>query len=236
MYFRLKTAVGGTPVTPLTLTAGGSVGIGTSTPGRKLDVLADAIKLGDTGSFLFDMNVGASSAYFISFGIGATNFFRIRGDGGMFTGTSSSSPYNNLTASSPNMVVSSGGSLERSTSSIRFKTQIEDLTIDTTNILSKMRPIWYRSKTQNDRKDWSWYGFIAEELAEFEPRLVHWGYDLSQYETIEIEDEEGNIKKETKLKDGEQLIPDGVQYERITVLLVAELQKMRKELDELKAK
>jgi hypothetical protein len=144
--------------------------------------------------------------------------------------------YGNTTATAANMVISTGGTFERSTSSIRYKTNIEDLTINTTNILSKMRPIWYRSLGQNDRKDWSWYGFIAEELAEIEPRLVQWGYDSTSYESIEIEDAEGNIKKETKLKDGEQLIPDGVQYERITVLLVAELQKMRKELDALKAK
>jgi len=161
---------------------------------------------------------------------------RVYNNGLINTGTSASSPYNNTTGASANMHVSSDGTIYRSTSSIRFKTQIEDLTIDTSNILSKMRPIWYRSLGKNDKKDWSWYGFIAEELAEFEPRLVHWGYDLSQYETIEIEDEEGNIKKETKLKDNEQLIPDGIQYERITVLLVAELQKMRKELDALKAK
>ena len=98
-----------------------------------------------------------------------------------------------------------------------------------------MRPIWYRSLGKNDKKDWSWYGFIAEELALIEPRLVHWGYEENSYETIEIEDKEGNITKEIKLKEDAVLIPDGVQYERITVLLVAELQKMRKELDELKA-
>jgi hypothetical protein len=144
--------------------------------------------------------------------------------------------YGNTTANAANMVISTGGTFERSTSSIRYKTNVEDLTINTTNILSKMRPIWYRSLGENDRKDWSWYGFIAEELAEIEPRLVHWGYDSNSYETIEIENEEGDIKQEIKLKENAVLIPDGVQYERITVFLVAELQKMRLELDALKAK
>jgi hypothetical protein len=162
----------------------------------------------------------------------SVNYFQIRGDGYL----QSVSTYNNTTATGANLSISTSGFFERSTSSIRFKTNVEDLTIDTKSILSKMRPIWYRSLGQNDRKDWSWYGFIAEELAELEPRLVNWGYDESSYEEIEIIDEEGNIKKETKLTDDAQLIPDGVQYERITVLLVAELQKMRKELDELKAK
>lgn len=223
----------------------GNVGIGTGSPTAKLDVNGE-IRM--TGSTLFR---GMSSNTLQL--CGGTSSSNVKIDGSIEAITMDTNGvtrlsilsngdiksvgiYNNTTSNSANMYIFSDGSFSRSTSSIRFKTQIEDLTIDTTSILSKMRPIWYRSKTQNDRKDWSWYGFIAEELAEFEPRLVHWGYDLSQYETIEIEDEEGNIKKETKLKDGEQLIPDGVQYERITVLLVAELQKMRKELDALKAK
>jgi hypothetical protein len=161
-----------------------------------------------------------------------TDLFYIRNDGVLFSPTT----YANTTASAANFNIGTAGDFRRSTSSIRFKTNVEDLTIDTTNILSKMRPIWYRSLGSNDRKDWSWYGFIAEELAEIEPRLVHWGYDSNSYEQIEIIDEEGNIKQETKLKEDAKLIPDGVQYERITVFLVAELQKMRKELDALKAK
>jgi hypothetical protein len=162
----------------------------------------------------------------------STEYLKVRGDGYL----QSASTYNNTTATGANLSISTSGFIERSTSSIRFKTQVEDLTIDTTNILSKMRPIWYRSLGLNDKKEWSWYGFIAEELAELEPRLVQWGYNESSYENVEIIDEEGNIKKETKLKEDAQLIPDGVQYERITVFLVAELQKMRKELDALKAK
>lgn len=191
-----------------TINTSGYVGIGTSSPARKLDVLADAIKLGDTGSFLFDMNVGASSAYFINFGIGATNFLRLRGDGYVNLPTT----YNNTTATGANLAISTSGFIERSTSSIRFKTEVEDLTIDTSKILSKMRPIWYRSLGQNDRKDWSWYGFIAEEMAEIEPRLVHWGKD-----------------------ENDNNIADGVQYERISVLLVAEMQKMNKLVQELSA-
>ena len=178
-----------------------------------------------------------SSTYpFFLFNSANTGVFHVRSDGYVNTGATTASPYNLTTASAANMFVDSGGGLNRSTSSIRFKTEIEDLIIDTSNILSKMRPIWYRSLGQNDRKDWSWYGFIAEEMAELEPRLVQWGYDSTSYETIEIKDEEGNIKQETKLKEDAVLIPDGVQYERITVFLVAELQKMRKELDALKAK
>jgi hypothetical protein len=198
---------------------GGFVSIGTSSK---------------TGRRLYVLGTGNTSASFCATfdNSGGTTLLGLRNDGYIQSPTT----YNNTTANAANVSISSSGYFERSTSSIRFKTNVEDLTIDTTSILSKMRPIWYRSLGQTDRKDWSWYGFIAEELAIVEPRLVHWGYDESSFEKIEITDEEGNIKEETKLKEDAQLIPDGVQYERITVLLVAELQKQNKIIQELSAK
>jgi hypothetical protein len=148
------------------------------------------------------------------------------------------STYGFTTSNAANLYIDSGaGFLYRSTSSLKYKTEVEDLNIDTTELLSKMRPVWYRSLGDVDRKDWSWYGFIAEELAEIEPRLVHFGYGKDSYEQIETIDDKGNTKIESKLKDNAvKDEPDGVQYERITVLLVAEMQKMRKEIEELKAK
>ena len=120
--------------------------------------------------------------------------------------------YNNTTATAANLVVSSGGTFERSTSSIRYKTDIENITSDIASLVYKMRPIWYRSLCDNDRKDWSWYGLIAEELATIEPRLVHWGYD-----------------------DNGELIADGVQYERVVPLLVKAIQELKAEVDDLKS-
>jgi hypothetical protein len=145
--------------------------------------------------------------------------------------------YGFTTSNAANLFIDSGaGLLYRSTSSLKYKTDIEDLNIDTTDLLSKMRPVWYRSLGDVDRKDWSWYGFIAEELAEIEPRLVHFGYGKDSYEEIETKADKGNIKIETKLKDNAvKNEPDGVQYERITVLLVAEMQKQNKLLKEQQA-
>ena len=193
---------------------------------------------GDSIVRLNIVGAGATSATYSLYITNSTptQLFGIRDDGVIFTGAASRSPYNDVSAAGANLIVVAGGNLQRSTSSLRFKTNVENLYEDTSSLIYKMRPIWYRSLGHTDRKDWSWYGFIAEELAEIEPRLVHWGYDISAYEEIEIIDEEGNTKKETKLKEDAILIPDGVQYERISVLLVSELQKMRKELDELKAK
>jgi hypothetical protein len=213
----------------MTINTSGKVTIQNSIPG---DITFFAQNTSSTGYGAAVQGGNGSGVYsFVVRKYDTTDYFQVRGDGYL----QSPPTYNNTTASGANVSITSSGYFERSTSSIRFKTNVEDLTIDTSSILSKMRPIWYRSLGQNDKKEWSWYGFIAEEIAEIEPRLVQWGYDKTSYEIVEIKDEEGNIKKENKLKEDAVLIPDGVQYERITVLLVAEIQKMRKELNDLKA-
>ena len=233
----------------VTFTSSGNVGIGTSSPTTSYGFQKSLVVSSSSNCELsleapgygkvFSIGVTGTMNYFqttagngYDFQIGGSSKFLITSAGYLV----SSMTYGNTTANAANMVISTGGTFERSTSSIRYKTNVEDLTIDTTSILLKMRPIWYRSLGENDRKDWSWYGFIAEELAEIEPRLVQWGYDSISYEQIEVTDEQGIVKQETKLKKDAELIPDGVQYERITVLLVAELQKQNKIIQELSAK
>lgn len=102
-----------------------------------------------------------------------------------------------------------GGEMLRSTSSIRYKTDVEDA-IDTLSesVVYDSRPVWYRSLADADNKDWSFWGFIAEELHEVDPRLVDYA-----------EDENG------------ELIPDGVQYERFVVHLVNVAQEQKKTID-----
>ena len=112
-----------------------------------------------------------------------------------------------------------------STSSSRYKTQIENIENFYVNNIYKFRPIWYRSTVDADNKDWSWYGLIAEEVAEIEPRLVHWRFD--KYDT----DETG---KKTPSKDA-KLIPDGVQYERLSVLLLKAIQQQNERIEQLEA-
>lgn len=119
-------------------------------------------------------------------------------------------PAVSTTASAANAFLDSGASnnLLRSTSSIKFKRDIRDLTDQEAQMIYNMRPIMYKSKAKADDPNLEWYGLIAEELADIAPRLVHW-----------------NDKE-----------PDGVQYERISVLMIHELKKMRAELDDLKRK
>ena len=64
--------------------------------------------------------------------------------------------------------------MQRSTSSIKYKTDIETLENSYSEALLECRPVWYRSTCKLDNPDWGWWGFIAEEVAQIDPRLVHW--------------------------------------------------------------
>lgn len=107
----------------------------------------------------------------------------------------------NTTANATNMYNDpTTGATLRSTSSIRYKTDVEDLWANVSSKIYSMRPVWYRSNTETtvDSNKVSYVGLIAEEVANLEPRLVHWiTPDPSQ-----------------------PAIPDGVAYDRLTVLLI----------------
>jgi len=198
------------------ITSDGNVGIGVvPSTGNRFWVKGSSTSSGDTGIII------QNSA--------GTNLLFVRNNGTFYTGTAAESPYNLTIAASANVFVFSDGALFRATSSARYKKDIEDLNVDTFGLINKIRPVWYRSSTGNDREDWSWYGFIAEELAEIDPRFVHFGYAPEDY----IKNEETN---ETKLKDGAELRADGVMYDRLTVLLMKGMQEQQKKIEELSAK
>jgi len=164
------------------------------------------------------------------------------------------------TTASANMYISSMlGIIYRTTSSAKYKTDIEDIQDEYSEQIYNMRPVWFRSTCEDDRKDWSHWGLIAEELDKIDKRLVHYGYCEDDYEEIEkivkepvtrINAETGKkevveierIEKERVLKKDAVIKPEGVQYSTIPVLILKEVQKhkieidkMRQEIDELKA-
>lgn len=89
--------------------------------------------------------------------------------------------YAATTASAANTFVDSTGKLFRSTSSERYKTDIEPLTAESADKLMLAQPIWYRSRCADDNPAWSFYGLSAEKLAEIDPRYVFWS---PQYKTV----------------------------------------------------
>jgi hypothetical protein len=114
-----------------------------------------------------------------------TDLLLVRNDGAISTGAAASSPYNLTTGSAANVYVDSSGYLYRSTSSLRYKTDVVDYSRTLADLM-KLRPVFYKSKGDNDG-DTRFAGLIAEEvhaagLTEFvayndsgDPDALHYG-------------------------------------------------------------
>lgn len=121
--------------------------------------------------------------------------------------------------------------LLRSTSSGRYKREVEPVEALRAEAVLQLRPVWYRSTAPADRDDWSWYGLIAEEVAVIEPRLVHWGYRDEDYVIVDVPDPDGGEPEVRKaLRKGAQMAPDAVMYDRIAVLLLDVVRTQREQL------
>ncbi len=113
--------------------------------------------------------------------------------------------YSNTTAAAANVVVSTSPYyILRSTSSIKYKTNVEDIDPAYSAKLLDCRPVWFRSTCSIDNPNWSHWGFIAEEVASIDPRLVHW-------KTKDRITQEDGTQVEIELDTPE---PEGVQYDR----------------------
>jgi hypothetical protein len=148
-------------------------------------------------------------------------------------------PGASTTAAAANAVLNAGSSptneLLRTTSSVRHKDSIEDLEDLYADNVLYLRPVWYRSKCAADNPAWSWYGLIAEEVAAIEPRLVCWGYADEDYERVQRE-VDGKVVYERVLKKGARMLPDGVAYERLTVLLLNIVKRHENRIERLEEK
>jgi hypothetical protein len=92
----------------------------------------------------------------------AALMFYARNDGVISTGAKTASPYNNTTASAANMFVSSAGILQRSTSSLKYKTNVQDAAHGLAELLT-LRSVTYEGKTDGSKV---FGGLIAEEIHE----------------------------------------------------------------------
>jgi len=181
---------------------------------------------------------------------GNTESLSIAGDGSVyFAGPIASlGSYNDTTASAANVFIASNGDIQRSTSSIRYKTNVETLEQSyADNIIFNARPVWYRSLCEADNASWSYYGLIAEEIAELDPRLVFWGRPTKEVLREEAKDavldDEGNVIEPAteavyiNVEDTDaELRPEGVQYDRLTVMLIDVVQRQQKAIEALEAK
>jgi hypothetical protein len=137
----------------------------------------------------------STSTDYITFCVnGSDKFvFGARNDGLLITGSSADSaslpnaPYNLTSGSAANVYLDSQGIFYRSTSSLKYKTDIADSTRGLSDVL-KLRPVTYKAKNSGDTV---FGGLIAEEvdaagLTEFvqyapdnTPDAIHYGNMVS---------------------------------------------------------
>jgi hypothetical protein len=163
------------------------------------------------------------------------------------TGMTSQPTYDN-TAAGSTVVVTSTGLIRRTSSSIKYKKDVEDLDFSlASNAVDNLRPVWYRTKNAegDDKETWSHIGLIAEEVHAVEPRLVRYRTATVNRVEVPVLDDEGNpvLREdglpETKVERIETPLetpePEDVDYGRLAVLLLAEVKTMKSEIRELKA-
>ena len=91
-----------------------------------------------------------------------TALLLVRSDGYLQTGGASASPYNLTTASAANVYVGSDGGLYRSTSSLKYKTDVKDAVHGLKDLL-KLRSVTYEGKSESDIGK-TFGGLIAEKV------------------------------------------------------------------------
>jgi hypothetical protein len=124
------------------------------------------------------------------------------------------------------MFVSSGGRFQRSTSSIKYKKDVENLRHDLVdNAVDNLRPVWYRSKNPDGDvlPNWSHIGLIAEEVVLVEPRLV-------SFKTLNVSWDENGNRIEEQMQTPE---PEGVDYARLSVILLDVVQRQKIAISDL---
>ena len=194
----------------MVIDSNGTVGIGQ--PNNNVVRLALTGQTSDNTAYTF--------AYYNTFG---TTLHYTRNDGVLCTGLASLSPYNNTTGAGANVHVGGDGVLYRSTSSIRFKTNIESLEDSYADAILNIKPVWYRSTAPGDEvhPDWSYYGFIAEDVAKVDPRLVFW-------KTHEAGQDEEGKPTFTAL---DEPIAEGVQYDRFVPHLLSLIKRQKEQIE-----
>jgi hypothetical protein len=123
--------------------------------------------------------------------------------------------YTTTTSSAANAHLNTEGKLIRSTSSRKYKTNIETLEDSYADAVLSARPVWFNSTASSDTEnpDWGYWGFIAEEIADIDPRLVFYG-----------KDSDGNLEAES------------VQYDRFVPHLINLVKRQKDQIADLTAR
>jgi len=136
----------------------------------------------------------------------STDLFRVRNDGYFITGSAANSPYNYTSGSAANVVLDANGGLLRSTSSLRYKTNVENATHGLAEVM-ELRSVTYNAVNDGDIV---FGGLIAEEV------------DAAGLSEFVQYDHEGK--------------PDAIHYGNMVSLLIKAIQEQQEQIETLKAR
>ena len=238
-----------TPEGRMYITSSGDVGIGTTNPQVSLDVWngSQAFRRNGTQYILFTEDGTGNTISSYSSSNNAKDLvisnttdskgivFRINNASGVtqnpmnMLGTGGVqfpwTPTNQTTANAANVFMASNGSIYLSTSSSKYKTDITPIDSAASHALLDIQPVSYRSLGVDDNPDWTWYGFIAEDVEKIDPRLVT--YKTCEYTT----DEEGTQTLQAVTPE-----PNGVAYERFIPHLLLLIKEQKETIASLEAR
>ena len=142
------------------------------------------------------------------------------------------------------LTVDSSGNIRRTSSSIKYKRDVEDLDYSIVdNAITNLQPRWYRTKNADgdDKLTWSHVGLIAEEVHLVEPRLVRYrtvgiGTTIkpAKYNDAGVELEPEKVKNYNY--DLETPEPEDIDYARLAVINLAEIKVLRARIAELESR
>ena len=210
--------------------------------------LGNSTYAGDAGNVqikAYQVNVnGAADTVFSNWNGGAfVNTVQFKAGGAVYQYTSGTQLF--LSANSPTSLPATGaaanmffysanGAVYWNSSSVRHKTDIEDVEDAYADAVLDLRPVWFRSTCRDDNKEWGHWGLIAEEVDLVDQRLVSYGpIPRVDDDGDEITDADGKTLNELDA-DGENVLrPENVQYDRIIPLLINLIKRQDARLEAL---
>jgi hypothetical protein len=140
--------------------------------------------------------------------------------------------YNAATPATNDLIHCATSAFFRSTSVRASKKDIEPLDDAHADLLLQAQPVWYRSAMPQDDDRLSYYGFIAEDMAELDPRFANWGVSND----CQCTEEQLATYEHTFDHPPECVVPTGIPYERLTAHLTNLVQRQHARIESLESR